>query len=150
MPALSLRTDPRLQKSVTVMGQGITLNTIIEKLQEATGLVFALAPNLTHHQPDFGSVQMRTTKAWTVMAMVADTQLDGGHWESMPDGYRLVGKSTAPQREAAPAEAASTVQRTIGLALAGGSLGMGCLVLWLVWRRRGSSRPLEAALGRSR
>ncbi len=93
-----LRRDEQLQAALNVEADHPKLSHIIVRLREATGLDIEVSSGLAHHDPDFGHVQpsKKGYRAWQLMEMIARRDLQIGHWEKTPGGYRLVGMSVAP------------------------------------------------------
>jgi hypothetical protein len=143
-----LRADSRLQALVTVLADDPGLDTVLAKLQDATGLTFAVAPNLFSHVPSLGSVQMRNAPAWSVMDLLAQTQLRGGRWERVPGGYVLHGESAAvpprPQPVAAPPPAEFDGTARLVLAATAALLTLACGLFWVLHKRRATSGAKES------
>jgi len=89
-----LREDPKLRVKMYTTEQP-TLEEILESLHAVTGLDFKVDKDLQYHRPDVGKVFMRGAPAWVFMQMLAEADLENGHWEKTETGYRLSGKSLA-------------------------------------------------------
>ncbi|HYV36607.1 MAG TPA: hypothetical protein VE988_12920 [Gemmataceae bacterium] len=91
---LALQGDIRLRVRLSVR-ESPTLEGVLAALHEATGLDFTLEKNLQYHQPQIGKVFIREAYAWVFMSILAEADLENGHWEMTETGYRLTGKSLA-------------------------------------------------------
>lgn len=89
-----LRRDARLSVAISVTADDPKLRELFGRLAEATGLTFALAENLAHHDPRFGNLALPAAPACIVMEMIAQKDLVDGRWEKTGTGYRLEGVST--------------------------------------------------------
>lgn len=85
-----LLRDLKLHAKVTIVQDGPPLPEILHTLSKATGLSLSVAKNLESHYPALGGVTMRNAPAWMVMKLVAEKDLEDGHWEKMEGGYRLI------------------------------------------------------------
>lgn len=93
LSSAALRLDPRLQVPFPIFEKNPKLADLLARLSAATKLKLELAEGLEHHDPEFGSVQMKDGKAWHMMELIAFTQLENGRWERIDGGYRLAGTS---------------------------------------------------------
>jgi hypothetical protein len=90
--------DQRLQVPVTLFADDPPLMDVLARLHEATGLTFAVAKNLDRHDPKLGDLQFTNAPVWSVMQVIAETDLEGGHWEKTDSGYLLVANSSLRER----------------------------------------------------
>ncbi len=139
-----LRRDPKLQVRVDVRGLNPAVPALLDHLHARTGLTLALHPDLEGHRPQLGSVQLAGARAFTVMEMLAEQQMEGGHWDKVADGYQLVGRSKAIRRapraaEDKAAEAATHAAMTPWLAGSAAFFGITSLALLGVFLRRRAS-----------
>ncbi len=142
-----LRRDLQLHGMVSVVGKDISLTAVFEKLHQATGLAFTVAPGLGDHQPVFVDMQMPKVPAWSVMDVVAVRGLKAGKWEKVEDGYCLTGTSALPPPPAITAITAWLVWSMV-------ALGVPVVLLLATWgwrRHRGKDRQVrdEGSLARS-
>lgn len=98
LPEVVIRSDSLLQAKLTVVQVNPTLSGLLAQLESATGLTFRPDSHLANHDPDFGDVQFRNVPAWTVMNLIAKTDLTNGHWEKVEGGYRLLADASLRQR----------------------------------------------------
>lgn len=136
-----LRGDSRLQARLDLSGTYYRLPDLLSRLEKATGLTFATADDLADHDPDLGHLQLPKAHAWAVMELLQGQGLNGGRWEKVAGGYRLVGTSTVPRVEP---ERAGFFTAVVTPAL----IGVCCLVALAVSlcallapSRRGAAQP---------
>jgi hypothetical protein len=90
-----LGLDRNLHVRLTVIAKDPTISELIGRLSTSTGLNITVAENLTRHDPSLGDINMKSTYAYTFMELIAERDLDDGHWVKTDDGYRLEGISRA-------------------------------------------------------
>ena len=129
-----LREHPALQVRVKVQTKQPSLEHLIAQLHEATGLQFELDDNLKQHQPDFGQLMpsKKGFRAWQIMEMIADTDLDDGVWEPTRQGYRLTAATTL--KPSPPAAFNLSTYLIVGNLV----LLAAVVLLVIAWRRRRS------------
>ena len=76
-PPLDIRLDRRLHVPVSLVAVDPGLPDVLGKLHEATGLTFRVESDRADHLLVRGNVQMKTTQAWTLMRMIAESQTAG-------------------------------------------------------------------------
>jgi hypothetical protein len=93
----SLRADPRLRRVLHRLPATPSLPDLLARLRQATGLRFDVSEELSGHTPDLGYLQPsdRGYYCWQVMEIIQASQLEGGRWEKLEQGYRLSGRSVA-------------------------------------------------------
>lgn len=102
-PDRYLRRDGKLCVPLPIVAKNPTVGELLGRLEDATGLKMTVAENLKKHQPEYGSIQYSTGKAFLVMELMESKDLQGGRWEPTPDGYKLVGiSSLIPEDEQFP------------------------------------------------
>jgi hypothetical protein len=90
-----LSADPKLRVKLTVIEKDATLPHLMDRLEETTGLSFTLSENLVYHEPGFGHIDVKNGLAFSIMGIIATTDLDNGRWVRTDTGYRLEGASRA-------------------------------------------------------
>jgi hypothetical protein len=135
-----LSLDPKLRALLSVVEKHPKLADILIRLGACTGLNFTLADNLTQHDPDLGEWTLPNVPAYSIMEIITDKQLDNGHWEKTPDGYRLTGVSKAlPAVSTAPPDL-GPANRTWLLYTAAGLVLLLLLLSGAYYVRRGFQR----------
>ena len=138
--AFYLRRNPALQVPIKLVEDDPKLPDILKRLRQATGLSLELDGNLGEHAPDFGSVQLDTVPAFSVMELVAATDLEGGQWVKTENGYRLVGTPSAGSKARALQASSSPFLLSYRAWLVGISLtalaGITTALIVFTWRRR--------------
>ncbi len=86
VPAKNLQLHNRL----TIVEDNPSLVSILNRLQETTGLPLSVGQGLEEYDPVFGVVNWQDMPAWVIMETIANTQLKGGYWERYGDGYCLL------------------------------------------------------------
>lgn len=125
-----LAIDPKLQARVTIIANNPPLEEVLQRIREATGVALTLDPKIERHDPEFGSLQLPNTPAWTVMGLIAEKDLVEGRWEQVADGYRLTAQSSLREK---PLPSAS--RWPITLAAIGFLLAISGLIVFLRWKR---------------
>lgn len=129
-PLPLLRADPKLKAKVNIDGTNPKLDTILAKLQDATGLTIAMDPSLRFHDPDLGKVHLGDFPAFGSMEMLAFFDLEEGDWQQTETGYLLTAKRSLRER---PRTFWEKPWPYVTLALLGLVLVVG---VWRVWKKR--------------
>jgi hypothetical protein len=91
-----LGIDEKLHARLTVVEMRPKLRDLLGRLSAASGLKFTLGDNVAHHDPDLGSFQLKDTRIYSFMEIIAERGIDNGRWEKIEGGYRLTGISHTP------------------------------------------------------
>jgi hypothetical protein len=98
--SLRLQADPRLRGELNTDLTGPTVQEVLQRLHEATGLHLT-ADRVDREVPAFGSLSLRNVPAWVVMEQLARSRAVEGWWDEADGGYRLAGthgvEAPAPQ-----------------------------------------------------
>lgn len=128
-----LGTDVRLHERLTIMENMPQLRHLLARLETATGLKFTLTDELADHEPNLGHLQLKNVRAYSVMEVIAERDLEKGRSEKTEKGYRLTGISKSFRALPQP-----SIWRLIGaIVLLAVGIGLGVL-LYLRWRRNPS------------
>lgn len=130
----ALRFDARLQIRLTIEEENPDIETVLHRLEAATGLRLALDEKILAHRPKLGSLQLRQVPAWSVMEFLAERDMKNGRWVRHPDGYLLTGEPLVSQ----PPEKSTNYRAWLIASLAVLTLLAGALGLrW--WRSQAKS-----------
>jgi hypothetical protein len=136
-----LRRDPRLQVKLNLVAKDPTVGELLDRLVQATGLKLTLDPSLSAHQPTYGEIEIRNGPAFSVMEIMEKRGLEGGRWEQVEDGYRLVGRSTALAKISPKVWHPLVWWASAVLGLALSALGL----LFFIWRRGAQAKGRQTA-----
>jgi hypothetical protein len=91
-PLTGLRADPQLQVPFTVNLKNPTVDELLRRFHERTGIRLTLHSDITGDRVSFGSLSLHNAPAWVVMEELRKALTEDGEWEKTADGYRLIGK----------------------------------------------------------
>jgi hypothetical protein len=92
-----LALDAKLHVRISVVASKPKLDDVLGRLAAATGLSLSVCDGLAHHDPDLGHLDLKDTRVFSFMEMIAERGIDNGRWEKIDGGYRLTGISRTPQ-----------------------------------------------------
>jgi prepilin-type N-terminal cleavage/methylation domain-containing protein len=134
-----LRLDPKLRAVVAFTETKPKIDLLMAGLSTATGLKICVADELQGHDPELGYVQPDAKegwKAWQIMEMLQNRDLERGKWIKTAEGYSLTG---TPKKRSQEVASPRIIAIILGVLLtAAGTLG------YLRYRRRTKAPPQAA------
>lgn len=88
MPAL--RRDPLLKKPIRLDPGNATMEQVLDRIQQATGVTLGVDRALHEKQPIFKDLKVSEIKAWSLMELVAARHSSSARWVKSENGYWLV------------------------------------------------------------
>jgi hypothetical protein len=86
-----LQADQRLKVSLNMDLQEPTVQDVLDRLSQATGLSLTVDAAVDRNKSAFGSLSLRNVPAWVVMQDLAQSKAVAGEWEKREGTYHLVG-----------------------------------------------------------
>ena len=90
------RQDKRLFVLVKIESTRPSMEHVLQRIKEASGVHVEAVSALAGHAPDLGYIEAGVD-AIQLMGLLAKIEIQNAHWEKTATGYRLRGISTVPQ-----------------------------------------------------